>query len=191
MCLSFYWQVRGWSRVSANGNRCVWRGHRSVCHQPFLLPSGPIWNRHPGMRNLHNSGSLIDISCYHWEICALKRNRAVTGAQSKCCYLLQHPQGLYAPKYWKYASPLCLELYVTSPVCLIRSLTWVSKQRLHYKSLSVMWFGVTAAAEVRATHKKRTLLDHSLLLRTLWNSPALVLFDIWFSYGPPRRHQPY
>lgn len=47
LCRTYVW---GWNGVFGNGSRCVWRGNRSVCHQPVLLPSGPIWNWHPGMR---------------------------------------------------------------------------------------------------------------------------------------------
>lgn len=68
-----YVQVRGWNRLFANGSRCVWRGNRSICHQPFLLPSGPIWDWHPGMRSHHNWW--MSDWCYEWGIYALKGNK--------------------------------------------------------------------------------------------------------------------
>lgn len=58
MSLSFYPQIRGWNRVFADGSGRVRRGNRGVRHQPFLLPSGPIWDWHPGMKTCWTSSSL-------------------------------------------------------------------------------------------------------------------------------------
>ena len=57
MSLSFYPQIRGWNRVFADGSGRVWRGNRGVRHQPFLLPSGPIWDWHPRMKPCRMSSS--------------------------------------------------------------------------------------------------------------------------------------
>lgn len=57
MSLSFYPQIRGWNRVFADGSGRVRRGNRGVRHQPFLLPSGPIWDWHPGMKTCWTSSS--------------------------------------------------------------------------------------------------------------------------------------
>lgn len=81
MCLFFCCQIWGWNRVFADGSRRVWRGNRSVRHQPFILPFGAIWNWHPGMKNMWH---------YPWGICTLWRNYAKLNiaAQSKCCCCL-------------------------------------------------------------------------------------------------------
>lgn len=110
-CLWFHWQLRGWNRVFADGSRRVWRGNGSVCHQPFLLPSGAIWNRHPGMKREELTDKSLR-NVYSWmepSYAALCR-----AAPPKMLLILE-------------TSVFCF--CHSSPVCLIRALRERVKQR--------------------------------------------------------------
>ena len=122
MSLSFYPQIRGWNRVFANGSGRVRRGNRGVRHQPFLLPSGPIWDWHPGMKTCWTS-SLSSLPAR-----TLKWNQAMhIAALSECCCCCLF-----------YKPPLCSRQFEqASPACLIQSL--IVKKNKHMTGLFSCW----------------------------------------------------
>ena len=138
MSLSFYPQIRGWNRVFADGSGRVRRGNRGVRHQPFLLPSGPIWDWHPRMKPCRISSSssspVMEPSYATLHI----------AAPSECCCCLS------------YKPPLCSRHFEqASPACLIQSL--ILEKNKHMMGLFSCWlaFGCRNTPAAATTESAR------------------------------------